>query len=419
MDSIWLTNCLMSVAGRRRLVLVALCLLLLAGCGDGAASGTIVVSGFIEGVEVLIAPEVGGRVAEVLVEEGEEVSEGQVLLRLDDALLQTQRGEALAGVAGAEANLARVAAGPRPSELAAARAALTQAEALRDGALLALDHARQALTNPQELNARIVEAETQVALAEQGVESARADLSETELRYGVYSQQGGEVERSWSLSVASARAALEAAEARLQGAQRYLAALYAIRSSPLEMQAQVHAAEAESAAAEAAMAEAQAALDELEAGPTAEEVAVAQGQLHQAQAALAIIDAQLTQLTLTSPIDGLVTSCSAHVGATAAPGIPLLSVADLDPVTLVVYIPENRIGRVRIGQSAEVRVDSFPDRVFPGRVSAIASEAEFTPRNVQTQEERVNLVFAVEIVIPNPEQALKPGMPADVTIHTQ
>ena len=419
MDSIWLTNCLMSAAGRRRLVLVALCLLLLAGCGDGATNGTIVVSGFIEGVEVLIAPEVGGRVAEVLVEEGEGVSEGQVLLRLDDALLQTQRGEALAGVAGAEANLARVSAGPRPSELAAARAALTQAEALRDGALLALDHARQALTNPQELNARIVEAETQVALAEQGVESARADLSETELRYGVYSQQGGEVERSWSLSVASARAALEAAEARLQGSQRYLAALYAIRSSPLEMQAQVHAAGAESAAAEAALVEAQAALDELEAGPTAEEVAVAQGQLHQAQAALAIIDAQLTQLTLTSPIDGLVTSCSAHVGATAAPGIPLLSVADLDPVTLVVYIPENRIGRVRIGQSAEVRVDSFPDRVFPGRVSAIASEAEFTPRNVQTQEERVNLVFAVEIVIPNPEQALKPGMPADVTIHTQ
>jgi HlyD family secretion protein len=419
MDSSRLVNCLMSAAGRRRLGLVALCVLLLAGCGDDATGGTIVVSGFIEGVEVLIAPEVGGRVAEVLVEEGEAVAEGQVLLRLDDALLQSQRGEALAGVVGAEANLARVLAGPRPSELAAARAALTQAEALRDGAMLALDHTRQALTNPQELNARIVEAETQVALAEQGVESARADLSETELRYGVYSQQGGEVERAWSLSVASARAALEAAEARLQGARRYLAALYAIRARPLELQAQVHAAEAESAAAEAAMVASQAALDELEAGPTAEEVAVAQGQLHQAQAALAIIDAQLTQLTLMSPIDGLVASRSAHVGATAAPGISLLAVADLDPVTLVVYIPENWVGRVRIGQLAEVTVDSFPDRVFPGRVSAIASEAEFTPRSVQTQEERVNLVFAVEIVIPNPEQALKPGMPADATIHTQ
>ena len=89
---------------------------------------------------------------------------------------------------------------------------------------------------------------------------------------------------------------------------------------------------------------------------------------------------------------------------------------NLDQVTLVLYIPENQIGRVQVGQLVTVQVDSFPDRVFIGRVSTIATEAEFTPRNVQTQEERVNMVFAVKVVIPNPDHALKPGMPADATI---
>jgi multidrug resistance efflux pump len=91
--------------------------------------------------------------------------------------------------------------------------------------------------------------------------------------------------------------------------------------------------------------------------------------------------------------------------------------ANLDEVTLVIYIPENRIGQIQIGQPVEVSVDSFPGEVFTGRVATIAGEAEFTPRNVQTQEERVNLVFAVKVVIPNPDYALKPGMPADVVIQ--
>lgn len=97
-------------------------------------------------------------------------------------------------------------------------------------------------------------------------------------------------------------------------------------------------------------------------------------------------------------------------------GRPLLTIANLDEVTLVLYIPENRIGQVKIGQAVEVTVDSFPDRVFIGGIDSIAGEAEFTPRNVQTQEERVNLVFAVDVTIPNPDHELKPGMPADATI---
>ncbi len=400
------------------LYLVPCTLLLLLGCSTQPTEDAITASGFIEGTEVEIAPEVGGRIAEILVDEGDEVEKGQVLVRLDDALLQAQRGEALAAVAAAEANLARVRAGARPEEIAAARAALAQAEAQRDEALRALEHARQALEDPQDLNLQIAQAETEVSLAEQEVERAQADLEEVELKYNVFRDQGGDVERTWALQVEAARAALDAAQAKLDGARRYLNALYAIRNNPLNLQAQVHAAEARYEAAEAAVDQARAALDEALTGSTPEEVALAEAQLRRAQAAQALVEAQLTQLILTSPITGVVTSRSAHAGETATPGIPLLTLADLDEVTLVLYIPEDQIGRVRIGQRVEVQVDSFPDRVFVGHVATIAGEAEFTPRNVQTQEERARLVFAVKVVIPNPDHALKPGMPADAVILT-
>jgi len=397
--------------------LLIVVLLALAGCGDNRVEERIAASGFIEGEQVLIASEVGGRIAAVEVEEGDQVQEGQVLVRLDDALLQAQRMEAAAAVAAAEANLARVRAGTRPAERAAARAALAEAEARRDGALRALENAQAALDNPQELDAQIAQARAQVALAEQAVEMARADLSETELLYNVYAGQSEEARQTWDLELQAARDALAAAEDELAGTRRYVDILYATRANPLALQAELHAAEAACAAAEAAVEAARAALDQVEAGPTAEEEALAQAQLHQAQAALALVDAQIAQLTLTSPIDGLVISRSSHAGETAAPGVPLLTLANLDQVTLVVYIPVGQIGRVRVGQQAEVTVDSFPGRVFDGRVASIAGEAEFTPRNVQTREERVNLVFAVEIVIPNPGHALKPGMPADVVIR--
>jgi multidrug resistance efflux pump len=391
--------------------------LLLSGCGNGEGDGTILASGFIEGKEIIISSEMGGTILDVLVDEGDEVDEAQVLVQLDDALIQTQLGEASAAVAAAEANLARVLAGARPEELAAGRAALAQVEAQMGGAVLAVENAQQTLDNPQELNALIVEAQTQVAFAEQDVEMARADLGEAELMYDLYDDQGGDVERSWALTVRSARAAVEAAEAGLDGAVRYLNILYAYRAAPLELEAQLHAAEAQQAVMEAVVQQAEAVLDELEAGPTPEELAMAQAQLHQAEAAAGLIEAQQSLLTLTSPISGLVTSRSAHPGESALPGITLLTLASLDEVTLVIYVPENRIGQIRIGQSVEVEVDSFPGEVFVGQVATIANEAEFTPRNVQTQEERVNLVFAVKVVIPNPGFLLKPGMPADATIR--
>ncbi|HHN94162.1 MAG TPA: HlyD family efflux transporter periplasmic adaptor subunit, partial [Anaerolineae bacterium] len=312
---------------------------------------------------------------------------------------------------------ARVLAGARPQEIAAAEAALAQARTQRDGAYQAMLNARETISNPLSLNAQIDEARSQVRLAEQKVEMAKADLAATELKRNVYADQGGDVERTWDLQVQAAQAALAQAQAELQGAQDYLNALLAMRANPISLEAQLHQAESQYHVAEAQVAAAQAALDDLRAGPTDEEIAVAEAQVHQAEAAIRLIDAQIAQLTLTAPLDGLVTARSARAGETASSGMPLLTIANLDEVTLVIYVPENRIGEVHVGQAVDVTVDSFPDRVFRGEVVYIAGEAEFTPRNVQTQEERVNLVFAVKVRLPNPDHALKPGLPADATLR--
>jgi len=396
---------------------LSLVILLLTGCKGNQTNGSITASGFIEGEEVRVASEVSGRIVEMAVDRGDRVTAGQVLVRLDDAVLQSQRRQAEAALAAARANLARVRAGARPQEIAAARAALAQAEAGRDGAHKAVLDAQSVISKPLELNAQIDAARTQVRLAEQNVEMARASLAETELKRGVYAGQGGDVERVWNLQLQAAQAALAQAQAELDGARAYLNTLLGIRANPLALQAQLHVAEAKYRQAEAQVAIAQATLDELEAGPTAEEVALAEAQVRQAEAAVQLVDAQIAQLTLTAPLDGIVATRSAQVGETATAGVPLLTIANLDEVTLVIYIPENRIGQVRLGQEVEVRVDSFPERVFTGQVASIAGQAEFTPRNVQTQEERVNLVFAVRVRIPNPDGALKPGMPADAVIR--
>jgi multidrug resistance efflux pump len=393
--------------------------LLLAGCASAQAEtdSALTASGFIEGDEVTVAPEIGGRIAELLAGRGEQVQAGDLLVRLDDATLQSQLGEAEAGLASAQANLDRVLAGARSEEIAAARASLSEAKAHLAGAEEAVLNAREVISNPQSLNAEIDGARTQVQLAEQEVEMTEANLAETKLKHDLFVPRGGDTKRTWQFQLQAAQAAQAQKQAQLEGARAYLGVLLAMRDNPLTQKAQLHKAEMEAKLAEARVAQAQAKLDELEAGPTDEEVAIAEAQVAQAEAAVRLVEARIDHLTLTAPMSGTVSSRSAQVGETATAGAPLLTITNLDEVTLVIYIPENRIGQVQVGQEVEVKVDSFPERVFMGQVASIAGEAEFTPRNVQTKEERVNLVFAVDISLPNPDHALKPGMPADATLH--
>jgi HlyD family secretion protein len=147
------------------------------------------------------------------------------------------------------------------------------------------------------------------------------------------------------------------------------------------------------------------------------ETAVSQAEagLAQAQAALKSVDIQIARATITSPIDGILLTRNLEVGETVSPGSTLMTIGQLDEVELVVYIPEDRYGEINLGDKVEIRVDSFPGETFNGTVAHISDQAEFTPRNVQTIEGRRATVYAVKLLVPNPNLKLKPGMPADVT----
>jgi len=402
------------------LIVTASLAFLCSACQAGNVAGTIEASGTIEAEEVVIASEFGGRVAEIQADEGDEVEAGQVLIRLDGDLVEAQMGEAEALVASARANLARVEAGPRPGEIATAEALLEQAIAARDGAQRGWQDTVALRDNPQELNAQIDEARTQVELAERGVSQAQAQVRTLEIQRDAHAGAGDDDSKTryeaLDQQVKAAQVAVGIAEEQLAGARTHLENLMGMRNNPIALNTTVNQAKARYEDAVAAVQVAQASLDALLAMPTAEEVAVAQAQVGQAEAASGMLQVQLEKMTLYSPLSGLVSNRAIHVGETASPGATLMTVASLDEVKLTVYIPENRYGRIQLGQSVSVEVDSFPGKVYLGEVMYISSQAEFTPRNVQTKEERVNTVFAVKILIPNPEHDLKPGMPADATI---
>jgi RND family efflux transporter MFP subunit len=136
--------------------------------------------------------------------------------------------------------------------------------------------------------------------------------------------------------------------------------------------------------------------------------------LEQAEAALEQIELQLEKMELYSPMSGVVLTRTVEPGEVVPSGYTLLTIADISQLTVTVYIPENRYGQVKLGDNAELSVDSFPDETFNAEVIQIADQAEYTPRNVQTQEERQNTVFAVKLSVENESGKLKPGMPADV-----
>ena len=377
-------------------------------------------SGSIEGDEVAIVSEFGGRIASLDAGEGDEVQAGQVLVELDTTSLQAQMAQATAAVAVAEASLDNVRAGTHPAEILAAQAAVQQAIAQRDAAKTAWDSAQAILDNPQEIDAQIAQAHAAVNLAMVQIEQAQAQIAAAEAERDRYRAQASLEEKGlyqvYQYQVEAARAALEAAKADKAGADQTLAALQALRDNPLALVSQVHLAEQHTYIAAAGVAVAQAKLAELEAGPTPEELAAAKAQVAKAQAAMAGLQVQLDKRTLRSPIDGVITSRAAHAGEAAIAGATLLTVASLDEVRLTIYIPEDELGRVYLGQQVPVEVDSFPGQAFPGVVCYISPEAEFTPENVQTAKDRVNMVFAVRICLPNPDHLLKPGMPADVVI---
>ena len=179
------------------------------------------------------------------------------------------------------------------------------------------------------------------------------------------------------------------------------------------------AAKAASEVARARVKEAREALLLVEEGPRKETIELARARLEQAGEALKLAKVRLGYGSVTAPLSGVVLSENVEAGDYVAPGTPVVTVGDLSHVWLRAYIEETDLGRVKVGQPVTVTTDTDPGKKYTGRVSFIAPQAEFTPKSVQTQKERVKLVYRIKVVIPNPEMELKPGMPADAVIRTE
>jgi multidrug resistance efflux pump len=391
---------------RAKVVLPVLAVLAVAGAGiwyevgvrNHQPPGRLSGNGTVEATEVEASAKIAGRLVSVAVREGEAVTRGSLVATLETPEAEAQLEQARGNLAAAEALLAELVAGTRAEELRRLRA---QAQAARDA--LGQSQARldllRAGTRPEQLEQlRAAVRQAQAALDDAERELGRAQRLERE---------GALAGRD--LDQATARRDIAAAQA--DAARERLAE--AAAGSRAE---EVRGAEAAVAQAASQAQAAQAGLDLALAGPRPEAVRAAEARAAAARGAVQAAEAQLAQARILAPADGRVTLRNAEPGEVVTPGFPILRIADLARPWLRVYVPEPQIGRVRLGQRAEVVVDSFPGRTFAGQVAEIAEKPEFTPKNVQTREERVKLVFGVKIAVENPGGELKPGMPADAVI---
>lgn len=409
-----------------------------------AEAGALTASGTVEAVRVLIAPELSGKVAEVLVQEGDLVTAGQPLFRLDDTLLKAQRQAAAAGLTTAQA--------AAQTAQAAAEAAQAQYELALTGALAeqkALRSADWAAAKPADFNQpawyfgrpeQAGAAQTEAAAAQTALDAARAALAtvtknaasgdftaaETRLMNAraafavaqnvlalstdpalrksaqrAFDDAQAEVKSAQSAydktlstagaqDVLAARADLRVAQERADTAQDRVRALQTGALSPKVTAAQKALAQAQAAAAQA------------------------QAAVAQAEANVAVLDTQLGKLTVTAPADGVLLTRAIEPGEMALPNASLMTLARLSDLSITVYVPEDRYGALAVGQTAQVTADSFPGQTFTGQITQIADQAEFTPRNVQTTAGRKTTVFAIKLSLAEAGGKLKPGMPADV-----
>jgi HlyD family secretion protein len=216
--------------------------------------------------------------------------------------------------------------------------------------------------------------------------------------------------------VGRALAAHEGAEAELAMQTREHARIARLHTEGIVSQGERDRLDSLLAGARATRDQTAAGLDQLREGFRLEEIEAARAELQRAAADLELAELDLARCQLFAPAAGRVLSKSREPGEMVAPGTPIVTLGDLSRPWVNVYVGERDLGKVRLGMAAQVTVDSFPDQPFPGKVTFIAERAEFTPKNIQTPDERVKLVYRVKVEVETRNEALKPGMPADTVL---
>ncbi len=346
-------------------------------------SGPLVVSGFVEADEIRVGSRVGGRVLKVLVEEGTSVCAGATLVELEPFDLLERRAEAQQLLAQAAATYDKVAAGFRVEEVAQARARRTQIQA-------ELDKLRNG-PRRQEISA----AEAGLRLASAELELARTVYQRVESLYG---------------RQAADRNTLDEATTNLKVAQ----AAVDVRNEQYSLLQEGSRIE-DIARAEAQLDEAEQELKMRQHGYRTEEVAEAQAKRDAFAAAVRAIERQLAELRISAPAESVVEAIDLQPGDLLSANAPAVALVDRQRMWILAYVPENHLN-LTTHQAVHVRIDSFPGRIFKGEIVFVARQAEFTPANVQTPEERSKQVFRIKVQLTDGLDVLRPGMAADVIL---
>lgn len=327
-----------------RILLTLICAALAAACGDDGQANTLRVSGHVEATEVQVAAEVGGRLVELRVAEGDRVKRGDLLARLDTRDTELQIDRARADRAAADAQLRLLQAGSRAEDI---RQAQAQVEA----------------------------AETDAAAAQAELKAAETDLERFEAL--LRANAGSQKQRDDAKTRADvAREKVRGGADRVRAAREGLA--------------------------------------RLRAGARPQEIDAARARVAAVDAQIATLEKSLEDAEVVSPANGIVTTKLVEQGELIPPRTPLVVVADLDHAWANLFVPEPMVPRVKFGQAATVFTDA--GQAINGKVTFISPKAEFTPRNVQTADERSKLVYRIKVSVDNSQGVLKQGMPVDAEL---
>jgi len=416
--------------------LLMISLITLSGCsGIGSTNGsTLKASGTISVTSIQVAPEISGKILEIKVKKGDSVKTGDVLFSLDDQLLRAQYDQADAAVQVAQARLS----GARTQYNLIMQAVRKQDKSVRiadwktsppDSATTGWYFQKEekvstlkALVDAAQKNLKDAISNLDAVLkivSTQDFISAEKRLNQAEQVHNIADTtlKDAKSARDTKHIEDAAQDEADAAQSELDAAKNAYDQLL-----PSGEATKVLDARAKVAVAEARLLNTQNALDREQTGDQSLQVIEAQSSLDQATSAVTQANAnldlartQFAKAVIISPTSGVVLSNPVNTGEVVAAGATVLEIGDLDQVSLDVYISENQYGQLKLGQSASVKVDSFPTKTFEGKVTYISDQAEFTPRTVQTVESRSTTVYKIEITIPNPNHDLKSGMPADAT----
>ena len=345
----------------------------------------LVVSGFVEADEIRVGSRVGGRVAEVLVAEGASVKRGEALFKIDPFDLQERSAEAKATLAARQAELTRLKSGFRKEEVEQARAKREQ--------LLATLTKLEAGPRAQE-----------IAVARERLKQSQANLAFAESEHARLQTLREQNQAAAQRELDEAGRVLKVAQAEVGAAQQEISLL------------EEGTRKEDVATAKAALAEASEQLKLRETGYRAEDIARAEAEVAAAQARVATFEKQLEELTVSSPCDCVVEAIDLQPGDLVGQNAPSVSLLDLSKLWVRTYVPEGRLGELSLGDRVPVLLDSAPGERLTGRVVFIAKEGEFTPRNIQTLEERSKQVFRIKVMLEEGLEKARVGVAADVML---